>query len=229
MSSQKILLVEDDENLGFVTSDNLIKEGYLVDWARNGTQGLTFFSKNQYNLCLLDVMLPNMDGFSLAREIRNENEQIPIIFLTARALENDKLNGFEIGGDDYVTKPYSMKELLHRIQVFIRRQKSDLNKKVGKLETIGSYKLDIVNLILSLDERTFPLTQREADLLVFLVEQGGQLVRRSDILEKIWGENDYFKGRSLDVFISRLRKYLMYDPKIKIKNHHGVGFTLTIG
>lgn len=228
MNGQKILLVEDDENLGFVTSDNLIKEGYQVDWARNGTQGLSFFSKNQYNLCLLDVMLPNLDGFSLARAIRSENEQIPIIFLTARSLENDRLNGFEIGGDDYVTKPYSMKELLHRIQVFIRRQKTELSEKNAQIETIGAYSLDTFNLILSDENASFSLTQREADLLFFLVRNKGQLVKRADILEKIWGENDYFKGRSLDVFISRLRKYLINDPKIKIKNHHGVGFTLTV-
>lgn len=222
-----ILLAEDDQNLGFVTSDSLEQAGYQVQWAKNGEEALRKFNQDDIDLCILDIMMPNMDGFSLARAIRDTDLQVPIIFLTARNQEEDKLKGFEIGGDDYVVKPFSVRELVHRIEVFIRRSTSSPEVK-AKLETynLGSYSFDERNLKLRKESYVQRLTRMEADLLKILWESRNELVTRSDILIKIWGEDDYFKGRSLDVFISRLRKYLQLDDSISIKNHHGVGFTL---
>lgn len=222
------MLVEDDENLGFVTCDNLQQAGFEVDWAKNGTQGLSMFARKNYNLCLLDIMLPNLDGFSLAQAIREENDQVPILFITARSMEEDRLRGFEIGGDDYITKPYAIKELLYRVNVFLRRQGNGEMIKTSTLVTIGRYQLDMDNLRLIIGNAERTLTQREADLLFMLLEKRMSLVKREDILEKLWGKNDYFMGRSLDVFISRLRKHLKEDPHIEIRNHHGIGFTLIL-
>lgn len=225
MHKGSIFLVEDDEHLGFVTQDSLEEAGYQVDWFKDGQLAWQAFQGQEYDLCLVDVMLPRMDGFELAKKIRTVNEFVPIIFLTARVQEEDRLLGFEIGGDDYISKPFSMKELLYRIAVFMRRSNTHSNPSES-LDQIGTYEFDRVNLKLIHDEATVDLTQMEGQLLTMLLDRTDQLVRREDILVKIWGENDYFKGRSLDVFISRLRKYLRLDPSLAIKNHHGVGFTL---
>ncbi|CAN0259967.1 unnamed protein product [Chrysoparadoxa australica] len=168
--------------------------------------------------------MPRMDGFNLARKIRERDELVPIIFLTAKSLEDDKLKGFEIGGDDYITKPFSIKELTHRINVFLRRTEST-NHPTERV-TLGHFDFDKGNLILSNSSQEIHLTQIEADLLSLLLANTNKLLKREEILVRIWGENDYFKGRSLDVFITRLRKYLKADPAIEIRNHHGVGFTL---
>ncbi len=222
-----IFLVEDDDSLGFVTQDNLQVEGYHVSWFKNGKEAWEAYREQQFDLCLLDVMLPAMDGFELARKIRTVNEFVPIIFLTARVQEEDRLAGFEIGGDDYISKPFSMQELLYRVAVFMRR--TSLHQENEEIETtIGAYQFDQSNLKLVHTEETINLTQMEGQLLSMLMAKTNELVRREDILVRIWGENDYFKGRSLDVFISRLRKYLRHDKSLSIKNHHGVGFTLTI-
>lgn len=221
-----IFLVEDDHNLGFVIQDNLQVEGYHVSWFINGKEAWEAFNDQKFDLCLLDVMLPAMDGFELARKIRTVNEFVPIIFLTARVQEEDRLSGFEIGGDDYISKPFSMQELLYRVAVFMRRS-SPFQKEEEIQEQVGDYYFDRSNLKLVHAQETIDLTQMEGQLLTTLLEKKDELVRREDILVKIWGENDYFKGRSLDVFISRLRKYLKHDESISIKNHHGVGFTLT--
>ena len=222
----KILLVEDDESLGFVTMDNLEEEGYNVVWAKEGQSGLEFFGREEFDLCILDVMLPRQDGFSLAREIRGQNEFIPILFLTARSMEEDRLRGFEIGGDDYLTKPFSMKELVYRIRVFIRRTQQTKKENQTPVETLGIFSFNYDMLELRTGQDAIMMTQREADLLHLLVVNKNTIVKRSDILENLWGEDDYFKGRSLDVFISRLRKYLKADPSIEVRNHHGVGFCL---
>ncbi len=222
----KILLVEDDESLGFVTKDNLEQSGYEVCWSKEGREGSEAFFDNDFDLCILDVMLPHLDGFSLARNIREANEFVPILFLTARSMEEDRLRGFEIGGDDYITKPFSIQELLYRVEVFMRRSKPLVREKAVSEILIGGYHFDIENLLLSWNDESQSLTKMEADLLNCLYDSRNELVKRSDILIKIWGEDDYFKGRSLDVFISRLRKYLQKDPNIEIRNHHGVGFTL---
>lgn len=221
----KILLAEDDVNLGFVIRDNLEQHGFFVDLCKDGEVAWNNFMDHQYDICILDVMMPKMDGFSLATKIRQENAQIPILFLTAKTLKEDKLRGFMLGGDDYITKPFSIEELILRINVFLKRSQAEVNQTKGPI-VIGEYSFDHGNLLLSIlnDERK--LTQMEADILGFLCQRKGEVIKRSEILEAIWGEDDYFSGRSLDVFISRLRKYLKSDENISISNYHGVGFKL---
>ncbi len=220
-----LLLVEDDENLGFMLEDNLKDLGHEVFWAKNGVEGLAFFKKGIPALCIVDVMMPKMDGFELAKNIRMLDEFIPIIFLTAKSMEEDRLRGFEIGGDDYITKPFSMKELSYRVNVFLRRN-SENKAPASKSIQFGHSTFDAENLVYSFRDKSFSLTQMEGQLLKLLLDRMNQLVKRDYILEEIWGENDYFKGRSLDVFITRLRKYLKSDTSLEIKNHHGVGFCL---
>ncbi|MCB0617150.1 MAG: response regulator transcription factor [Saprospiraceae bacterium] len=220
-----ILYAEDDESLSFVTRDNLQLSGYRITHCADGKTALELIRQEEFDLCILDVMLPEIDGFTLAEEIRKFNPHVPIIFLTAKSLKEDKLHGLKIGGDDYITKPFSIEELVLKIEIFLRRrtitQPSD-----RQIYRIGNYSFDYRNLELSTPEKSKTLTQKEADLLRFLVEHKNDVVKRATILEKLWGENDYFLGRSLDVFISRLRKYLKRDPALKIENIHGVGFRL---
>lgn len=224
----KLLVAEDDENLGFMIEDNLRELGHEVHWRTNGIKALEAFHQTDIELCILDIMMPEMDGFELARKIRAQNEFVPIIFLTAKSMEEDRLSGFEIGGDDYVTKPFSMKELSYRIDVFLRRNSAKYDTNTASLLHFGNSCLDLVNLTYSYDSHSITLTQMESQLLTLLVENHNQLVKREEILEKIWGENDYFKGRSLDVFVTRLRKYLKGDQCLEIRNHHGVGFCLMV-
>ncbi len=222
-----ILLVEDDVNLGFVVRDNLEKNDFKVILSENGLEGLEQFKNNNVHLCILDVMMPKMDGFSLAKEIRKINSQVPIIFLTAKSMKDDIIKGFNSGGDDYIVKPFNIEELLLRIKVFLKRSGiTDLNEE--KKHSIGSYEFLYDKLLLKGPETEQRLTQREADLLMFLIVRKNQVVRREEILFNIWGDDDYFKGRSLDVFISKLRKYLQEDETISIDNYHGVGFCLKV-
>lgn len=223
----KILLVEDDENLGFMIHDNLKSEGHDVEWQKNGKDALEVFERTSPEVCLVDVMMPKMDGFELVKNIRSKNDLVPILFLTAKSLEEDRLNGFEIGADDYITKPFSMKELTYRIDVFLKR--SPIAKEATpKFYSFGNSTFDTNNLLYETNGVSHSLTQMEAQLLHLLLQKQNELVTREIILETIWGENDYFKGRSLDVFITRLRKYLKTDSKIEIRNHHGVGFSLVV-
>ena len=222
----KILLAEDDVNLGFVIRENLEQHGFKVDLCKDGEIALKCFKNSVYDICLLDVMMPKMDGFTLATNIRKANTQIPILFLTAKTLKEDKLRGFMLGGDDYITKPFSIEELILRINVFLKRSKAAVRQLSGTI-MIGKYQFDHQNLLLSIDGHDKKLTQMEADILSFLCSNQSKVVKRGDILNTVWGEDDYFTGRSLDVFISRLRKYLTKDENIKITNHHGVGFKLT--
>lgn len=224
---ERVLYVEDDESLSFITKDQLEMEGYDVTHAVNGKDAWAIFRKSEFDICLLDVMLPQLDGFELARKIRSVSKHIPIIFLTAKSMQEDKMEGFLLGGDDYVTKPYSFEELKLRINVFLRRRKL-IEEAPKEAINVGNYLFDYSNLDLSLNSHTRGLTQREADILYYLASRPNQVIRRSDILEDIWGKDDYFYGRSLDVFISRLRKYLSDDPGISIENVHSVGFKLTI-
>ena len=224
---ERILYVEDDESLSFITKDQLEIEGYDVTHAVNGKDAWAIFRKSEFDICLLDVMLPQLDGFELARKIRSVSKHIPIIFLTAKSMQEDKMEGFLLGGDDYVTKPYSFEELKLRINVFLRRRKL-IEEAPKEAVKVGNYLFDYSNLDLSLNSHTRGLTQREADILYYLASRPNQVIRRSDILEDIWGKDDYFYGRSLDVFISRLRKYLSDDPAISIENVHSVGFKLNI-
>ena len=223
----KILLAEDDQNLGFMVQDNLESLGHEVTWCQDGVQGLDAFKLSQFEICILDVMMPRMDGFELATQIRKENELVPIIFLTAKSQEEDRLSGFEIGGDDYVTKPFSLKELSYRIDVFLRRN-STKSIELHKPVAFGNSFFDLKNLLYSFNDKQQSLTQMEANLLNLLIINKNELLKRETILETIWGENDYFKGRSLDVFVTRLRKYLKADTRLEIRNHHGVGFSLII-
>lgn len=221
----KILLVEDDDSLGFVVKDSLEQEGYEVDLQVNGKKGKEAFQRNSYDICIFDVMLPELDGFALAEFVRSTGSEIPIIFLTAKSLKDDRIKGFKVGGDDYLTKPFSIEELTLRIEVILKR----IGKKNGPpthLHSLGEYIFDSKNLKLTHANKTHDLTHREAALLDFLIQNRNQTVAREKILIAIWGKDDYFMGRSLDVFITRLRKYLSQDPNLKLQNVHGVGFRL---
>ena len=222
----KILLCEDDENLGMLLREYLQAKGFSATLCPDGEVGYREFLKNKFDICVLDVMMPKKDGFTLAQEIRQANAEIPIIFLTAKTLKDDILEGFKIGADDYITKPFSIEELILKIEVFLRRKYVSVS--VNDQYKVGNYNFDYRNLILSLDGDDRSLTQKEADLLKMLLDHKNNVVKRSLILEKLWGEDDYFLGRSMDVFISRLRKYLSGDAKIKLDNIHGVGFKLMI-
>jgi DNA-binding response OmpR family regulator len=224
----KLLYVEDDVALSFVTRDNLERQGFAVVCRHNGQEALDALAAERFDLCILDVMLPEVDGFAIARAIRARDQETPIIFLTAKSMKEDKLFGLKIGADDYLTKPFSIEELILKIEVFLRRSKVYAPAGPAPLAAIGAYRFDAQNLILAGGGRSRQLTQREADLLCFLAERPNQLVKRAEILEVIWGQDDYFLGRSLDVFISRLRKYLADDPKLRIENVHGVGFRLVV-
>lgn len=225
MQQPHILYVEDDESLGFVTRDNLEQQGYIITHCIDGKTALEKVKKGEFDLAVLDVMLPEVDGFTLAEEIRKFDNHTPIIFLTAKSLKEDKLHGLKLGGDDYITKPFSIEELILKIKIFLRRRNISDAPQSDNFK-LGAYEFDYPNLELKHPQSTRTLTQREADLLKFLLENKNQVIKRSDILERIWGEDDYFLGRSLDVFISRLRKYIRSDERIKIENIHGVGFKL---
>ncbi|MBK8888817.1 MAG: response regulator transcription factor [Saprospiraceae bacterium] len=210
----RILYVEDDETLSFVTKDNLELNGYKVDHCMDGESAVETFFHNSYDLCILDVMLPKMDGFAVAEKIRATDPNVPILFLTAKSMKEDRIHGLKLGADDYITKPFSIEELILKIEVFLRRKYVTVS--VNDQYKIGLYNFDYRNLTLSLQSDHRSLTQKEADLLKMLLDHKNNVVKRSLILEKLWGEDDYFLGRSMDVFISRLRKYLSGDDKIKL-------------
>lgn len=218
-----LLYVEDDASLSFVTQDNLELQGYQITHCADGPSALEAIHQQSFDLCILDVMLPGVDGFTLAQEIRKINPHVPILFLTAKSLKEDRIHGLKLGADDYITKPFSIEELILKIEVFLRRSLVVQPIKNQGFK-IGKYYFDYSNLTLSNNGHTKRLTQKEADLLSFLTKYKNQVVKRSTILETLWGEDDYFLGRSLDVFISRLRKYLNEDERLRIENIHGVGF-----
>ncbi|MGH1433427.1 MAG: response regulator transcription factor [Lewinella sp.] len=218
-----LLYVEDDESLSFVTRDHLELQGYQVTHCADGSSAKEAIDRQDYDLCLLDVMLPETDGFTLAKEIRKQNTEVPILFLTAKSLKEDRLFGLRLGADDYITKPFSIEELILKIEVFLRRSRSVSTPPPNEY-VLGEYIFNYPNLKLKIGDDLRRLTQKEADLLKYLLEHKNQVIKRADILEAVWGENDYFLGRSLDVFISRLRKYLKKDQQIRIENIHGVGF-----
>jgi DNA-binding response OmpR family regulator len=226
----KILLVEDDEALRFIVRDNLEQNLYMVDVAENGREAIDLFEKNNYNLIILDIMLPRIDGFKVAEHIRKTNEDIPIIFLTARSMTEDKITGLTLGGDDYISKPFSMEELLLKIKIFLKRSNTITDGKTALLHSkkIGRFIFLPDELTLSHDGEVRKLTLKETELIRFFSGNANRVLTRNEILEKVWGSNDYFLGRSLDVFISRLRKYFKPDPNIKIANLHGIGFRFTV-
>jgi DNA-binding response OmpR family regulator len=222
----KILYVEDDLSLSFVTQDQLEKRGYEVFSCENGLDALTLFKKEIFDLCIFDVMLPKMDGFELASKIRETNKQIPIMFLTARSMQEDKLEGLTIGGDDYITKPFNIEELALKIEIFLKRKL--VNKPIEEFYEIGLFHLDVKEQLLKFGTDEKKLTLKETKLLSLLVQKVNTITKRENILVTLWGKDDYFLGRSLDVFISRLRKFLRRDPAIQIENIRGVGFKLVV-
>ncbi|HAS44822.1 MAG TPA: DNA-binding response regulator [Microscillaceae bacterium] len=225
----KILFVEDDASLAMVTKDSLELRNYAVTHCENGQIALEVFQNQAFDLCLLDVMLPVMDGFTLAEHIRQINQQVPIIFLTAKSLQEDKIAGLKLGADDYLTKPFSMEEVVLKIEVFLKRSRFALSDTRQSKFIVGQYQFDFADLHLQLQqEKARRLTQREAELLRFFCLNQDKILKREEILTNIWGDDDYFFGRSLDVFITRLRKYLKGDPTVKIENIHGVGFKMVI-
>ena len=219
----KVLLAEDDMSLGYVIKDNLQDAGYEVILCPDGQTAIEKFDKTQYDICLLDVMMPNKDGFTVARKIRQQSDMIPILFLTAKSMEEDKVKGFLTGADDYITKPFSMQELLLRMDVFIRRTRK-LHAENIQEYTIGQMKFSYTDLKLHTPAETFTLTQKEADLLKFLCEHANHILKRDEVLLNVWGKDDYFLGRSMDVFMTKLRKYFKADPEIMLETIHGVGF-----
>ena len=228
-SNPKILLVEDAEALRFIVRDNLEENKFDVSAAEDGEVALRLFKESTYDLIILDVMLPKIDGFQVAERIRTSNKQIPIIFLTARSMTEDKIKGLTIGGDDYIPKPFSMEELLLKIKIFLRRSQAQPNNLPNEdTLQVGRFVFRPDELALSIDGNIRNLTLKEAELLRFFASNPNRVLSRNEILEKVWGSDDYFLGRSLDVFISRLRKYLTDDPGIKIINLHGVGFRFSV-
>lgn len=224
-----ILLVEDDMNLAFVTKDNLENKGYAVQHCSDGVTCFELFTKEPFDLCLLDVMLPKLDGLSLAQMIREKDKHVPIIFITAKSMLEDKIAGFKVGGDDYISKPFSIDELLFKIEVFLKRSKVlGTSEQAQQRFTIGKYAFDFANLTLFINGTESTLTLREAEVLRFLAMHQNKIVPRENLLKQIWGSDDYFLGRSLDVFISRLRKNLKDDARVSIDNIHGVGFKLVV-
>jgi len=227
----KILLVEDDPNLSMVLQDYLEMMNYDITLCRNGKEGLLVFRSGKFHLCILDIMMPVMDGFTLAEEIKKINEAIPIVFLTAKSLKEDRIRGFRLGCDDYIMKPFSTEELSLRIQAILKRCMAQTNNTVREEEPIyqiGKYTFDHKNMILSINDRDRILTRKENALLKLLCENRNQLLTRETALISVWGNDDYFIGRSMDVFIAKLRKYLTDDPSIYITNVHGTGFKLEI-
>lgn len=223
----RILLVEDDLNLGFLLVEFLESHGLDVKLYRDGESALKAFRSGSFNFCILDVMLPKVDGFSLARNLKALNPQVPVIFLTARSLKEDKLKGYGLGADDYITKPFDEDELLCRIRAVINRAVLPETRETENVYSIGSFTFNYANQALTHGEETRRLTSREAEVLRLLCSSRNNIVKREQILTEIWGENDYFAGRSLDVFISKLRKYFNGDTSVRIENIPKVGFILS--
>jgi DNA-binding response OmpR family regulator len=223
----KILYVEDDLTLSFVTRDNLELHGYEIDFCENGVEALQKFNSSYFDLCILDVMLPKMDGYELATKIRAKNENVPIIFLTAKSTKEDKIYGLKLGADDYITKPFSIEELVLKIEVFLKRsrQPGSKNDDLGDCK-FGHFVFDISNHHLKNPDGIKQLTHREAELMKTLCKNHDTILKREDILMQVWGDDHYFASRSLDVFISRLRKLLKSDASVKIENIHNVGYRL---
>lgn len=225
----ELLLVEDDRGLSYILKEYLELNGYSTTVAADGEAGWGAFQQGQYDLIILDVMLPHKDGFTLAKEIRQMDNQVPLIFLTAKALKVDKLKGFRIGADDYMVKPVDEEELIARIEAIFKRIRAQNKEKQSFTQfIIGDYQFDFDNQTLLLGEQKQLITKKEAEILMLLCQHMDRILDRKMTLKKIWGENDYFKRRSMDVFISRLRKYLKGDRRISITNVHGKGYILSV-
>lgn len=231
IQTAKILLVEDDPNLSMVIKDYLEMLDFNTTLCKDGEEGLTEFTNGNYDLVILDVMMPKKDGFTVAEDIRKFDEHTPIIFLTAKSLKEDRIRGFQVGCDDYIAKPFSTEELSMRIKAIMKRclmaQNGSANNE-QKIFGIGNYTFDYGNMLLKTDNVEKPLTRKEAALLKLLCIYENKLLTRETALKSVWGDDDYFIGRSMDVFITKLRKHLKDDPKIHITNVHGAGFKLEV-
>ena len=224
----RILLAEDDENLGVLLREYLTAKDFEADLLPDGEKAYKSFQKNLYDLCILDVMMPVKDGFALAKDIRVINKDIPIIFLTAKSLKEDVLHGFRLGGDDYISKPFSMEELLFRIEAILRRTKADSKFSSQNVYKLGKYTFDFQKQTLASDETVHKLTTKESELLKLLCDNMNDVLDRNFALKTIWTDDSYFNARSMDVYITKLRKYLKDEPSIEILNVHGKGFKLII-
>ena len=224
----KILLAEDDTNLGFMISDQLRSDGYNVTLCSDGAEAFKRFNEDSFHICIFDVMMPKKDGFTLAADIRKINSEIPILFLTAKTMTEDKVLGFKSGGDDYLTKPFSTEELQVRLTALLKRVHIFTENPEEKVFKLGSYSFDSENYTLKHANFEKRLTKKEAHILKILHKFNGHVVERDLVLNAVWGQDDYFIGRSLDVFITKLRKYFSEDQSVKIQNIHGVGFKLEI-
>jgi DNA-binding response OmpR family regulator len=229
MKKARILLAEDDTNLGFVVKDNLEQQDYEVELYPDGEMALSAFQRKPFDLCILDVMMPKKDGFSVAKSIKEFNDEVPFIFVTAKAMKEDQVKGLSLGADDYITKPFSIEVLMLRIENILKRtQKNTASHTPKESFEIGEFLFDYKNQRLIIDQNTTEMTQKEAELLRLFCLHKNNTVERDTILNLIWGDDTYFNGRSLDVFISRLRKYLKADVDVEISNIHGVGFRLLV-
>ncbi|WP_395062108.1 response regulator transcription factor [Flavobacterium sp.] len=226
MTKYKILYAEDDETIAFLTKDNL-ELFYDVTHCNDGESCYEMFKNNVFDICIFDIMMPKMDGFDLAEKVRKINANVPIIFLSAKTLKEDRIKGLRLGADDYLVKPFSIEELLLKIEIFLKRsQKSSLQEDNNY--TIGKYQFDTKNYLIFNDLEKISLTQREAELLKLFLDNKNIVLKREEILKSLWGNDDYFMGRSLDVFISRLRKILVNEKGIAIENLHGIGFKFSV-
>ena len=224
-SKLKILLCEDDESLGMLLREYLQAKGYDADLCPDGEMGYKNFLKTDYDMCVLDVMMPKMDGFTLAQEIRQVNQDIPIILMTAKNLKEDIFEGFKIGADDYITKPFSMEELVLRMEAILRRVHGKQQKNVSVYH-IGKFTFDTKRQILSIGDQQKKLTTKESELLILLCAHANEVLQRELALKTIWIDDNYFNARSMDVYITKLRKHLKDDPEIEINNVHGKGYRL---
>lgn len=223
----KILLCEDDENLGTLLCEYLIAKGYDAVLCPDGEAGFREFTKDKFDICILDVMMPKKDGFTLARDIHQINAQVPIVFLTAKAQKEDVLEGFDIGADDYMTKPFSMEELVKRVEAILRRVKGKKNKE-NTMYKIGRFTFDTQKQLLIIGDKQTKLTTKENELLALLCSHANEILKRDDALRAIWIDNNYFNARSMDVYITKLRKHLKNDDQIEIINIHGQGYKLIV-
>ncbi|MCR9250587.1 MAG: response regulator transcription factor [bacterium] len=227
MSDTKILIVEDDPNLGQILNEYLGLKGFKTHLSTDGEAGLHAYKAGDYDLCILDLMMPKMDGFSLAKEIRKDNEDVPIVFLTAKSMKEDVIEGFKVGADDYLTKPFSMEELLLRLGAILKRsRKSVVQDEFPELYELGDYKYNYHHHLLTSSTSEVKLTGKENELLRMFCENFNQTVERGAALKRIWGDDSYFNARSMDVYIAKLRKHLKEDEKIQIITVHGQGFKL---
>jgi DNA-binding response OmpR family regulator len=223
----RILLAEDDFDFGTILKQYLEISGFLVSWAKDGAEAFAIFKENQFNICVLDVMMPIMDGFTLAEKIIDLNPEIPFLFLTAKSLKEDKIKGLKLGADDYILKPCEADELVLRINNILKRSQVHTSKS-NEIIAIADYKFDYNNLQLIYKTKTQRITEKEAQIILYLFENKNRLIKRDQILKKIWHNDDYFSGRSLDVFVSRIRKYFSEDITIAIETIRGIGFEFSI-